>query len=118
MKIETRTIGFSLTHAIRRHVEARVGAALRPAARHVSVVTARLEDVNADRGGADKRCLLVAVLPRRGAVVAEATRADLYAAVDEAAARLRRSAVRLRTRRVAHQRKDPQRPGALVLHAR
>jgi ribosome-associated translation inhibitor RaiA len=50
--------------------------------------------------------------------VAEATRADLYAAVDEASARLRRSTLRLRTRRFPRQRKDPQRPGALLQHSR
>ena len=118
MRIETRTIGFSSTPAIRRHVEARVESALRPAARRVSVVTARLEDVNADRGGADKRCLLVAVMPRSGAVVAQATHADLYIAVNEAAARLRRSALRLHTRRVPRRREGPRRSGALLGHSR
>jgi ribosome-associated translation inhibitor RaiA len=72
-------------------------------------VTARLEDINADRGGIDKRCRLVAALRRRGVVVAEATHADLYAAVDEAAARIRRSATRAVTRRTPRERTDPQR---------
>ena len=114
MLIDTRSMGFALTESIRRHVESRVAAALAPAARSVITVTARLEDVNADRGGVDKRCRLVALVRRHGAVVAEATDADLYAAVDEAARRIRRSATRAVKRHVPRERKDPQRPGALV----
>jgi ribosome-associated translation inhibitor RaiA len=112
--IDTRAIDFPLTDAILRHVESRVESALGPVARWVMAVTARLEDVNASRGGIDKRCRLVASLRRRGVVVAEATDTDLYAAVDEAAGRIRRSALRALARRVPRERKDPQRPGALV----
>ena len=114
MLIETRAIGFALTDAIQRHVQSRVQAALTPAAGWVLNVTARVEDVNADRGGIDKRCSLVAALRGRGVAVAEALDADLYVAVDEAASRLRRSAVRGVKRHFARERKDPQRPGALL----
>src|SRR5678816_3707388 len=55
MVIETRAMGFALTDAIRRHVESRVESALAPIADWVLDVTARVEDVNADRGGIDKR---------------------------------------------------------------
>jgi putative sigma-54 modulation protein len=112
--IDTRAIGFALTDSILRHVESRLDAALRPFAHRVLTVTARLDDVNADRGGADKRCSVVVALRRRGTLVAEATREDLYAAVDEVATRLRRSVKRAVKRRIALERKDPQRPGALV----
>jgi ribosome-associated translation inhibitor RaiA len=114
MLIDTRAIGFPLTDAIRRHVESRVESTLGPVTGWVVGVTARVEDVNADRGGIDKRCSLVASLRGRGAVVTEALNADLYAAVDEAASRLRRSAVRSVSRPVARERKDVQRPGALL----
>jgi putative sigma-54 modulation protein len=114
MLIETRAIDFPLTDAIQRHVESRVEAALGPVARWVRGVTARLEDINADRGGIDKRCRLVAALRRHGVVVAEATHTDLYAAVDEAAGRIRRSATRAVTRRMPRERKDPQQSGVLV----
>jgi ribosome-associated translation inhibitor RaiA len=114
MFIDTRSLGFPLTDAIRLHVESRVGAALAPVARGVISVTARLADVNAGRGGIDKRCRLVARLRRHGVVVAEATDADLYTAVAEAAARIRRSAVRVLTRHVPRERNDPQRRGALA----
>jgi ribosome-associated translation inhibitor RaiA len=114
MLIDSRAIGFTLTDAIRRHVESRVESALGPVAGWVLGVTARVEDVNADRGGIDKRCGLVASLRGRGVVVTEAVNADLYAAVDEATGRLRRSAVRAVAKPMARARKDVQRPGALL----
>jgi ribosome-associated translation inhibitor RaiA len=115
MLIDIRAIGFTLTDAIRRHVEARVESALGPVAGWVLGVTAGVEDVNADRGGIDKRCGLVASLRGgRGVVVAEALNTDLYAAVDEAAGRLRRTAVRTVSRPTARERKDVQRPGVLL----
>jgi ribosomal subunit interface protein len=108
-------MGFTLTDPIFRHVEAGVESALAPVARWVLSVTVRLDDVNSARGGRDKRCRLVVNLRgRRGVIVAQAVDNDLYAAIDKAAKRLRRSAVRAVTRRVLSGRKDPQRPGALV----
>lgn len=114
MFIDTRAIGFALTDAIHRHVEYRVESALGPIARWVLNVTARLEDVNANRGGIDKRCRLVVALRGHGVVVGEATHADLYAAVDEAADRVRRAVTTTVTRHVGRERRDSQRPGALV----
>ena len=112
--IDTRAIGFPLTDAILRHVEARVDAALGPFSRWVLKVTVRLEDVNANRGGDDKRCSMVVALRRHGVEIAEATNADLYTAVDEAASRIRRSVRRVTKRHLSRDRRDPQRPGALV----
>ena len=115
MFIDIRARGFSLTDAIHDHVTLRIETALAPFARSVLTVTSRLEDVNADHGGVDKRCRLVTLVRRRGTGVAEAVHEDLYAAIDEAAHRIRRSVQRLLTRRIARQRKDPQRPGALIV---
>jgi ribosome-associated translation inhibitor RaiA len=114
MLIDTRAIGFPLTDAIHRHVESRVESALGPVAGWVVNVTARVEDVNSDRGGIDKRCGLVASVRGRGMIVAEALNADLYVAVDEAAGRLRRAAVRAISRPMARERTHVQRPGALL----
>jgi ribosome-associated translation inhibitor RaiA len=114
MFIDTRAIGFDLTGSILRHVESRVEAALGPVARWVLTVTARLEDVNADRGGIDKRCSLVVALRRRGVVVAEATDGDLYAAVDEAAGRARRAVTRAVKRHAARDRTAPRAAYALA----
>jgi ribosome-associated translation inhibitor RaiA len=114
MVIDTRSMGFALTDAILRHVEARVGAGLGPFTRWILKVTVRLEDVNADRGGVDKRCSIVVALRRHGVEIAEAINADLYAAVDEATSRTRRSVIRAAKRHMTRDRRDPQRPGALV----
>lgn len=114
MEIDIRAMGFSMTEGIRNHVESRINSALRPFAAWVVKVTARLEDVNANHGGIDKRCSVVAAIRRRGTIVSEAIQEDLYVAADKAAARVRRSVQRLLTRQIRRKRKDPQRPGTLV----
>jgi ribosome-associated translation inhibitor RaiA len=114
MNIDTRTIGFELTPALAERVDTQVRSALSVVAEHVVHVTVRLDDVNGDHGGVDQRCRIVATLARHGAAVAAVTSTDLYASIDEAARRLRRSAQRSVTRHLGRERKDPQRPGALV----
>jgi ribosomal subunit interface protein len=114
MLIKIRAIDFAVTEGILKNVESRLTSALSPFASNVLRVTVRLEDVNADRGGIDKRCSVVMALRRRGVVVASATHEDLYVAVDEVATRVRRIAKRAVERHVALERKDPQRPGALL----
>jgi len=114
MFIEIRAIGFDLTDALRRHVQARMRRAMRPFAREVMTVTARLDDVNADHGGIDKRCSIVVALRHRGMAIAEATCDDLYVAVNEVATRIRRTVERTVRRHVSRERKDRQRPGALI----
>lgn len=90
MLIDTRAIGFRLTDSIVRHVEAKLETSLGAFARRVLKATVRLEDINSDRGGVDKRCSVVVALRRHGVVVAEGVASDLYAAIDEAARRIRR----------------------------
>jgi putative sigma-54 modulation protein len=114
MSIDIKTLGFDLTDALRRHVQERMQWAVRPHVRQVIKVTARLDDVNADRGGIDKRCSVVVALRRRGVATAQATCQDLYTAVNDVAARIRRSLERALKRRVSRERKDRQRPGALL----
>jgi len=114
MLIDTRAIDFPLTGAILRHVEYRVASALGPTARWVLKVTARLEDVNAGRGGIDKRCGLTIALRHHGVAVARAIDGDLYVAIDRAARRARRVVLRALRQDVRRQRADRQRPGALV----
>lgn len=105
MLIDTRAMGFALTDAIRVHVEDRIESALGHFSQWVLKVTARLEDINADRGGIDKRCILVVAIRGHGVVTAEAKNRDLYAAVDQAARRIRRLVARPIKRHTEHQRK-------------
>jgi ribosomal subunit interface protein len=114
MLVHTRAMGFALTDAILRHVEARVNSALGPFSRWILKATVRLEDVNADHGGDDKRCSIVLAIRRRGVVFAEDTNADLYVAVNNAVNRIRRPVRRVTKRHLGRERCDPQRPGALM----
>ncbi len=114
MLIDTRAMGFTLTPAIVRHVEARMERALGAYARWVFKVTVRLDDINSDRGGVDKRCSVVVALRRHGVEVAEATDSDLYAAIDAAAERIRRSVGRTVGQHLSSERRDRQRPGTLL----
>jgi putative sigma-54 modulation protein len=112
--IDTRALGFTLTDPILRHVEGRTGAALGFASPHVLRTMVRLDDVNGDRGGVDKRCRVVVTLRHYRTVTAEAVDADLYAAVDAAARKARHAVLREVKRQVSRERRDAQRPGTLV----
>jgi ribosomal subunit interface protein len=99
MKIEIQARNFSMTHALRKHIERRLGFALSTCYRHVKRILVRISDVNGPRGGNDKRCHLEVILPGR-TVVVEKTEVDLYAAINRAAARAGRTVLRqLRRRR-------------------
>jgi putative sigma-54 modulation protein len=114
MFVDTRAISFPLTDAIRRYAESRTRLALAPVRSWILAATVRLNDVNAGRGGVDKRCRIVVAQRRRGVIIAEATNSDLYAAIDSAAGRLRRAARESVRRMIGRDRKDRQRPGALL----
>ncbi len=99
MQIEIQARNFSMTRALRAHIERRLEFALSTCYRHVKRILVRLSDVNGPRGGNDKRCHLEVLLPGQ-VVVVEDTEADLYLAINRAASRAGRSAVRqLRRRR-------------------
>jgi putative sigma-54 modulation protein len=99
MHIEIQSRGFEMTDALHLHVERRIRFALAHRGDVVSRVTVRLSDVNGSRGGVDKRCVVrvrVAHLPE---VLVEHVHADMYAAVDHAAARAGRTVARTLDRR-------------------
>ena len=100
MQIDIQARNFSLTNALRGHVERRLGFALSSKNDHILRVLVRLSDINGPRGGADKCCLIQVVLPHLPDVVIEDTEADLYAAIDRAADRTGRTV----GRRLARQR--------------
>lgn len=114
MNIDTRSLGFELTPALAQRVEERMKAALSQAGEQVSHVAVRLDDVNGERGGVDKRCRVVVSLDRRRQAVVSVTREDLYVAIDEAARTTWRAVQRALTRHVRRERLNPQRPGVLV----
>jgi ribosome-associated translation inhibitor RaiA len=112
MTIDVRATAFALTHPIKVHAESLAAAALGPFSDLVQHATVRLDDVNATRGGVDKRCRVLATLRGR-VLIAQALHEDLYVAIDKAARRMRRLMVRSIKRPLRRQRLSPQRPGAL-----
>lgn len=98
MQIDIQSRNFSLTNALRGHVERRLGFALSTRDDHILRITVRLSDINGPRGGADKCCHIQVVLPHLPDVVIEDTEADLYAAIDRAADRAGRTVGRRLTR--------------------
>ena len=77
MLIETRALGFDLTDAIRQRVESHVQSMVGRFARSIVRVTVRVEDINAGRGGIDKKCSMAATVKRHGVVFVDSTQPDL-----------------------------------------
>ena len=99
MRMHVRSRGFELTDALRAHAERRLLFALSRFGRRLQSVLLRIDDVNGPRGGADKRCQIVARLAPGGDVRVEELDGDLYAAISRAADRLDRAAAREMERR-------------------
>ena len=114
MLIDVRSPRFELTPAIRRHVEQRVESSTGVARRLIQRVSVTLDDVNAERGGQDKVCRIVAHCRGGASLVAEARHEDLYTAIDQAAEKARREALREVHRAITRERGSRQRPGVLV----
>lgn len=100
MQINIQAENFPLTSALRGHVERRLGFALSTRDEHIQSVNVRLSDINGPRGGDDKRCRIMVVLPHLPDVVIEDTMSNLYSAIDRAADRAGRTV----GRRIARQR--------------
>ena len=100
MLIDIQARDFSLTHALREHIERRLGFALSSRGEYIQRVIVRLSDINGPRGGEDKCCRIQIVLPQLTDVVVEDTEVDMYAAIDRATYRAGRTV----GRRLARQR--------------
>lgn len=94
MLINIHGHGFSITHAIREHVEKRIRFALSRIGHRLKRVDVRLSDLNGPRGGVDKRCLIEVRINRHPPVIVTDVQSDLYTCVDRACARARRTVMR------------------------
>jgi ribosomal subunit interface protein len=94
MQIEIQARNFSLTEALRGHIQRRLGFALSTRYEHIKRILVRLSDINGPRGGNDKCCLIQVVLPGQADVVIEDTESNLYVAIDRAADRVSRTVTR------------------------
>jgi len=84
MLIDIQSRHFSLTDALRRHAEHQLRLALTCCGNHIQRIIMRLSDINGPRGGTDKRCHLQVVLAGLPDVVIEDTKANMYAAINNA----------------------------------
>jgi ribosomal subunit interface protein len=99
MNIQIRGIGIQGTEAIAAHVERRLAFALSRFSAHLDRIQVRFSDLNGPKGGPDKVCQLDFQVRGAGTATVEARDADLYAAVDLAAAKAGRRVARLLDRR-------------------
>ena len=123
MQIDIQSRGFALTDALREYAERRLRFALARVGDRIRRVRVRLADVNGPRGGIDKACSIQVTLNGLASVMTEDTEADLYLAIDRAAARTGRSVARLVARSREHlpaeqELAEPAIPAEIVPHLR
>ena len=90
MRLDIRGLNLDLTDAILGHVRSRLADLLTAFGPRIGTVSVRVADVTGPRGGTDKRCWIEVTLEGSGTASVEQTDADLYAAVNGAASRMRR----------------------------
>ncbi len=93
MHIYIRGSGLSLTRALRNHAEARLRFAFAKAGGRVGSIVIRLAWRSVAHG-VSHRCTVRALLPGIGPVVVEQHEDDAYRAIDRAADRAGRAAIR------------------------
>lgn len=93
MQVEIRSRDFEITEGIHAYAERRLGFALDRFAGHLRRLQVYLGDVNGPKGGPDKLCRLVVVMPS-ATVVVEEIHPDLYRAIDRTAGRVARKVAR------------------------
>ena len=91
MKIDIQTQSFSLTDAIREHVEQRLEAMIHHFGERILNIHVHLSDVNGTKGGEDKHCLLHIELQKLPTVIIEDTKENLYNAIDNTIHRAERA---------------------------
>ena len=94
MQIDIHSTGFSLADTFVDYYRQQLSLALAYCSGHVRQVVVRLSDNNVSRGCVQKRCRIQVVLAGMPDVVIDDTQTDLYAAIDRAVARTKRTVVR------------------------
>lgn len=95
MNIQIRGIGIPPTEALAAHIERRIAFSLSRFSAQIERIVVRFSDLNGPKGGQDKVCQ-VGFTPRGMAPeIVEAQDADLYSAIDLAAAKAGRRMARL-----------------------
>jgi ribosomal subunit interface protein len=91
MHIEVNASDVQTSQAIIDHVHAEVEKAMRFFRERTTRVEVHLKDLNSNKGGQDKRCLMEARLAGQNPIAIEHEAADLYLAISGAADKLHRA---------------------------
>ncbi|HHL18252.1 MAG TPA: ribosome-associated translation inhibitor RaiA [Thiothrix sp.] len=91
MKIDIQTQNFSLTPAIKKHINQHCGTMIHHFSNHIINVHIHLSDINGSKRGKDKRCLVHIELHRLPTIIIENTEHDLYNAINKASHRAQRA---------------------------
>ena len=94
MQIDIQSRGFSLTDSLINYAQRRLGFAMSYCSGHIKRIVVRLSDTNGPRGGTDKCCHIQVALAGIPDVVVEDTEVNMYAAIDRACNRAKRTVVR------------------------
>lgn len=94
MEIKLFDGGIKTSEAQHQYVLTKVGAAAERLNGATCTVEVRLTDVNGPKGGVDKQCSIVVTPPGLPTLRVEEQAADYYAAIDAAAATLKKSLAR------------------------
>lgn len=94
MQIDIQSRGFSLTDALQNYIQRRLHFSMSHSSDYINQAVIRLSDINGPRGGADKCCHVHIVMAGIPNVVVEDTEVDMYAAIDRAIDRARRTVSR------------------------
>jgi len=84
-------MNFGSSDALFDHAHRRMSMCLDRFARRIKRVSVVLRDENGPKGGPDKRCQVRVELNNHRSVIVEQSDADVYAAIDRAADRVKRT---------------------------
>ena len=91
MKIDIQTQNFSLTPAIKKHINQHCGTIIHYFHNNIINIHIHLSDTNAGKGGKDKRCLIHIELHKLPTIIIEDTENNLYDAINKASHRAQRA---------------------------
>ena len=103
MQIDIQSTGVPLTDTFISYYRQQLTCALAYCSGHVRQIVVRLSEIKTSRGCDQKRCHIQVVLAGMHDVVIDESQTDLYAAVDRAVARAKRTVVRKVDRLLAPQ---------------
>jgi ribosomal subunit interface protein len=106
MNISIRGRHLGVSEALKAYATRRLTSAIGSFGSLVSDVEIRVADVNGQRGGVDKTCVITTVLQPIGTLVARGSHSNAYSAIDRAAGRIRGLVVRHVQRRTQARRRD------------